>query len=163
MTKALVPLNDPELRETTPKTVGAITLDDVKHYHERTIRPDLATIVVIGDVTAAEARPVIEKWFGAWRANGPKPDITLPPVPRNKVSAVTVPDPSSLQDTVTVAEEIDINRYSPDYYPLHSRKPRAGRRLLRHPPLSRSAPDHGLRLQRRRAARRHAFRDRCIR
>lgn len=118
VTKALVPPNDPDLRETTPKTVGAITLDDVKRYHERTMRPDLTTIVVIGDVTAAEARPVIEKWFGAWHANGPKPETTLPPVPRNKVSAVTVPDPSSLQDTVTVAEEIDINRYSPDYYPL---------------------------------------------
>jgi zinc protease len=118
VTKALVPPNDPELRETTPKTVGAITLDDVRQYHARTMRPDLATIVVIGDVTAAEARPVIEKWFGGWRANGPKPETTLPPVPRNKVSAVTVPDPSSLQDNVTVAEEIEINRYNPDYYPL---------------------------------------------
>jgi zinc protease len=118
VTKALVPVNDPDLREMTPKTVGAITLDDVKRYHQQTVRPDLTTIVVIGDVTAAEARPVIEKWFGAWRANGPKPNTTLPAIPRNKVSAVTVPDPSSLQDTVTVAEELEINRYSPDYYPL---------------------------------------------
>ncbi|HTA45850.1 MAG TPA: pitrilysin family protein [Bryobacteraceae bacterium] len=117
-TKALVPPNDPDLRETTPKTVGTITLDDVKRYHERTMRPDLTTIVVIGDVTPADARSVIEKWFGAWRASGPKPETTLPPIPRNKPSAATVPDPSSLQDNVTVAEEIDINRYSPDYYPL---------------------------------------------
>lgn len=118
VTKALVPANDPDLREATPKTVGTITLDDVKSYHDRTIRPDLTTIVVIGDVTPPEARTVIEKWFGAWRATGPKPDTTLPAVPRNKVSAVTVPDPSAVQDTVTLAQEIDINRYSPDYYPL---------------------------------------------
>lgn len=118
VTKALVPPNDPDLRETTPKTVGAITPDDVKSYHDRTMRPDLTTIVVIGDVTEAEAKPVIEKWFGAWKASGPKPDTTMPAIPRNKVSAVTVPDPTSLQDTVTVAEELEINRYSPDYYPL---------------------------------------------
>jgi zinc protease len=64
VTKALVPMNDSDFRETTPKTVGAITLDDVKRYHERTMRPDLTTIVVIGDVTPAEAKSVIDKWFG---------------------------------------------------------------------------------------------------
>ncbi len=118
VTVGLLPPGDPDLREVTPKTVDSLTLDDVKQYHAKAIRPDLTTIVVIGDVTAAEARPVIEKWFGAWKANGPKPDVTLAPVPPNKVSTVNVPDPSELQDNVTLAEEIPINRYSPDYYPL---------------------------------------------
>jgi zinc protease len=118
VTVGLLPAGDPDLREVTPKSVDALTLEDVKQYHSKAIRPDLTTIVVIGDVTTAEARPVIEKWFGAWKANGSKPDVTLPPVPANKVSTVNVPDPSELQDNVTLAEEVQMNRYSPDYYPL---------------------------------------------
>ena len=115
---ALLPKGDPSLREVTPATVHAVTLNDVKQYHAATMRPDLTTIVVIGDVTPEEARSVIEKWFGAWKAVGPKPETTLKPVPLNKASTMSVPDPEQVQDSVTLAEEIGINRFDPDYYPL---------------------------------------------
>jgi zinc protease len=116
--EALLPAGDPVLRQTTPDTVSAVTLDEVKQYHDSTIRPDLTTIVVIGDVTPDEAKTVIEKWFGDWKATGAKPNTTLPPVPVNKASAVTVPDPERVQDSVALAEQVAINRFSPDYYPL---------------------------------------------
>ena len=115
---ALLPTGDPELRETTPDSVSKLTLDEVKEYHDTSIRPDLTTIVVIGDVTPDDAKAVIEKWFGDWKASGPKPDTTLPPVPVNKASAANVADPEAVQDSVTLAEQLDINRFSPDYYPL---------------------------------------------
>jgi len=118
MDMALLPAGDPVLRETTPKTVSALTLDQVKQYHHITLRPDLTTIVVIGDVSAAEAKAVIEKWFGDWKAEGPKPDTDLPPVPQNKPSAANVPDAQRVQDEVALAEQVDVNRFSPDYYPL---------------------------------------------
>jgi zinc protease len=116
--KALVPPGDPILRETTPATLGNVTLDEVKQYHDDTVRPDLTTIVIIGDVTPEEARTVIEKWFGDWKATGTKPNTTLPPVHENKPSAVNVPDQQSVQDQVTLAEQINLNRFDPEYYPL---------------------------------------------
>jgi zinc protease len=115
---ALVPAGDPTLRETTADSVTKLTLDEVKQYHDTTARPDLTTIVVIGDVTADEAKGVIEKWFGDWKATGPKPETTLQAIPVNQASASTVPDPEAVQDSVTLAQQLNINRFDPDYYPL---------------------------------------------
>jgi zinc protease len=115
---ALLPAGDPLLRETTPQTVSSLKYEDIAGYYRKTFRPDLTTIVIIGDITAEEARAEIEKCFGAWRAAGAKPDVVLPPVPQNKPSAVNVPDASQIQDTVDLAEELEMNRFSPDYYAL---------------------------------------------
>lgn len=115
---ALLPANDPLQRETTPKTVSSLSYADVTSFYSKTFRPDLTTIVVIGDITPEEARAAIEKSFGAWTASGPKPDVVLPPVPANKPSAVNVPDPSRIQDTVNLSEQLEFNRFSPGYYAL---------------------------------------------
>ncbi|HTV60313.1 MAG TPA: pitrilysin family protein [Verrucomicrobiae bacterium] len=115
---ALFPAGDPVLRETTPQSVSSLTLADLNSFYSKTIRPDLTTIVVVGDVTPAEAKAVIEKWFGSWKVSGPAPQVDLPPVPENKPSAATVPDPTQLQDTVTLSETLPMNRFDPDYYPL---------------------------------------------
>jgi zinc protease len=116
--RALVPPADPTLREVTPATVSKLTLEDVKAYYAATMRPDLTTIVVIGDISAADAKTVVDRWFGAWKATGPKPETTLPPVPVNAASAQNVADDQQIQDSVTLSEEIELNRFSPDYYPL---------------------------------------------
>jgi len=115
---ALLPAGDPGLRQVTPATLAKVTLEDVRRFHAATIRPDLTTIVVIGDVSAEEARSVIEKWFGDWRARGPKPDTTMPPVPPNVASTVDVADPQAVQDSVTLAEQLNLNRFDPDFYSL---------------------------------------------
>ncbi len=114
----LLPANDPELRQASPATVNKVTLSDVKSYHASTFRPDLTTIVVVGDVTPEEAKTVIEKWFGDWKASGRRPGTTLPAVPLNKPSAVDVPDQQAVQDSVTLSEQLNLNRFDPAYYPL---------------------------------------------
>ncbi len=90
----------------------------MQKYYAASYRPDLTTITVIGDITAEEARAAIEKWFGGWKVEGAKPDVVLPPVPGSRPSAANVPDPSSVQDQVQLAQELEMNRFSPDYYAL---------------------------------------------
>ncbi|TAM82596.1 MAG: insulinase family protein [Acidobacteria bacterium] len=115
---ALFPKADPTLREATPKTVSSLTLDDVKAYYQHVFRPDMGTIVVIGKVAPDDAKAVIEKYFGGWKAGGPRPPTDLPAVPDNSPASTAVPDKSRVQDSVTLAETLKLTRFSPDYYPL---------------------------------------------
>ena len=115
---ALLPKDDPTLRQPTPQTVANLNMADVHGYYSHAYRPDLTTIVVIGDVTPEEAKAEIEKYFGSWKAEGARPQVDLPPVPPNKPSAVNVPDPSRIQDLVELSQELPMNRFNPDYYPL---------------------------------------------
>ena len=115
---ALLPKDDPALREATSKTISALTLADVKDYYAKVFRPDMTTIAVIGDITPEEARPVFEKWFGGWKDAGAKPEVTLPAVPTNQPAAVNVPDTTQVQDSVELALQIGLNRFHPDYYAL---------------------------------------------
>ena len=115
---ALYPADDPILRQATPQSVQSITLDDVRAFYHKVFRPDMTSIVVIGHVSAEQARATIEKYFGDWSANGAKPDTDLPPAPPNKASAVAVPDLRRVQDYVLLAQNLPLKRSDPDYYPL---------------------------------------------
>lgn len=116
--EGLFPERDPALREATPETVATVSLPDVKAYYAEVFRPDMTTIVVIGRVTANRARAAVEKRFGAWKAAGTKPETDLPAVPPNRPSQSRVPDASSVQDQVTLAQTIGVTRKHPDYYTL---------------------------------------------
>jgi zinc protease len=115
---ALLPNDDPALREATPNSISALTLADVKDYYRNVFRPDMATIAVIGDVTPDEARTVFEKWFGEWKGTSARPEVTLPKVPANPSAAVNVPDATQVQDSVQLSQQLEINRFHPDYYAL---------------------------------------------
>ncbi len=116
--KLLFPPADPTLRQATPATISALSIEDVKNYYRRVFRPDLTTIVVIGEITPAQAREAIEKHFGEWKAAGPQPPTVLPPAPLNKPSFTVVPDTSRVQDKVILAETLGLIRSNPDYYAL---------------------------------------------
>jgi zinc protease len=115
---ALFPPDDPSLREATPDGVRALTLDDVRGYYHKVFRPDLTTIVIVGHVSAEQARSTIEKYFGGWSATGPAPDVDLPAVPPNKPANVAVPDASRVQDNVILAQNLGLTRSDPDFYAL---------------------------------------------
>ena len=116
--EGLYPRGDPQLRKASPDTVASLSLDAVRSYYRRTFRPDLTTLVVIGQVTPERARAVVEDCFGAWRAEGPRPETTLPSVPLNKPVATRIVDEDADQSGVTLAETLGITRTHPDYCAL---------------------------------------------
>nr|WP_304488828.1 insulinase family protein [Asaia prunellae] len=118
VTKALAPANDPSLRETTPQTLSTVSLADVQSFYKSAYRPDLTTIVVIGDITPEKARASVEAAFGSWTANGPKPVVDLPARPQSKRSETVVDDPGRVQDTVYLAQTVASGVKNPDRYAL---------------------------------------------
>jgi zinc protease len=118
MVKSVVPEDDPQLRQATPKSVMGLSPADVQSFYTRAYRPDLTTIVVVGDVTPDEARRTVEQDFGGWTAQGPTPSIDLPAIPPSKATAAHVPDSSNVQDTVALAESVPLPVTNPDRYNL---------------------------------------------
>jgi zinc protease len=106
------------LRDATAESVGALTLADVTSYYRKVFRPDLTSIVVVGNISPEQARATIEKYFGAWTASGARPETDLPAAPVNKASTVAVADVSRAQDIVILAQNLALARSDPDYYPL---------------------------------------------
>ncbi|HTW86276.1 MAG TPA: pitrilysin family protein [Candidatus Sulfotelmatobacter sp.] len=114
LTDALLPPGDPGRRTPTPQTASTVTLDDVRSFYQQSYRPDLTTIVVIGDVTPDAARASVEKYFGDWHATGPTPNVFPPPVRPNKRVTAYVPATGRIQAEVTLGEMLPLTYQDKD-------------------------------------------------
>ena len=52
----------------TVDAVTSLTGAELRTFYKRWVRPDTATLLVVGDTTLAAIQPMIEQRFGAWRA-----------------------------------------------------------------------------------------------
>ena len=117
--KALLPPADPALRHATPEQLQKLTLDQVRQYRAQTFRPDMTTIVIVGNVDPAKAKQIVERAFGAWHASGPRPVVEYGAVPPNPPGQLHVPDASAVQDAVQMVQTIDVTRDDPERYALN--------------------------------------------
>ena len=72
----------------------------------------------MGDVTPDRAKADGEKYFGDWKASGPKPDVIPKPVPLNPPSYTVVENSYASQDQVLLGQMLDLNLHNPDRYAL---------------------------------------------
>jgi zinc protease len=113
LNKALYPAGDPAQRFATPKSVSSLTLDDAKQWYAAAYRPDMTTVVVIGDTTPEAARALFERYFGGWKAAGPKPNVEFPTVPPSAPAQVHVPATGRVQSSVRLVETLGVVRSDP--------------------------------------------------
>ena len=116
--EALLPAGDPALRHATERSVMGLTPAKLKAYYAQTYRPDETTIVIMGDITTAQAKALVEKYFGHWKSQGSKPDLTYPPAPLSQAHDVLVPDPVRSQNRVVMAETLNLDFTNPDHFAL---------------------------------------------
>ena len=48
--------------------IAALKREDMLAWHAEQVRPDRATLMIVGDTTLAEITPLLEKHFGDWKA-----------------------------------------------------------------------------------------------
>ena len=61
--------------------IASITRDELVAFHRRWLRPDNATLLVVGDTSLEAIRPLIEARFGDWKAPAEaRPVKAIPPV-----------------------------------------------------------------------------------
>lgn len=86
----------------TPESAARIGLDDVRTLHAALFRPDAATILLAGDLTADDARAVLEPLLGDWRA-GAAAEFGTPtrqPPRRDGLELVIVDRPEAVQTVI---------------------------------------------------------------
>jgi len=94
------------------RTVGAITLDDVRAFHAAHYRPSNASLVVTGDFDEATLQPQLEGLLAAWL---PGPQLPPPPAPAwpSRPRLVLCDRPGAPQSVVRMVAP-GTDRFSPD-------------------------------------------------
>ncbi|MGL5867228.1 MAG: M16 family metallopeptidase [Dermatophilaceae bacterium] len=86
-------------------SVGRIGRDDIRRWHERSVGPDGATVVLAGDLTGTDALEVLRATLGEWSAAGhqPGPRPVAPRPAPDAARVVVVDRPGSVQTEIAVA------------------------------------------------------------
>ena len=90
----------------TEQSLKAMTQDDLFDFIAAWIRPDNATIFVVGDTTLAEITPYLEKYFGKWSApKSPAGQKNIPDVDNQLRPRIFLVDkPGSPQATIMAGQ-----------------------------------------------------------
>jgi zinc protease len=109
--------------EGVPATVGRHTRADVVRWHATAFGPRATTVLLVGDITPAEARRVAERALGRWTVPGgaapasPAADGAGAGAPGKSARVILVDRPGSVQSGIAVGQTA-IAATSPDYLPM---------------------------------------------
>jgi zinc protease len=88
----------------TPESVAKIGRDDLIKFHETWMKPNVATLVVVGDTTMAELQPKIEKLFANWKPGEvPKKNLAHVDLPAKSV-VYLIDRPGALQSDLIAGQ-----------------------------------------------------------
>jgi len=105
--------------EQATKSLEGITRDDLVAFYAKYYRPDTAIIVIAGDVDSKQAVELVRKYFGDWKAEGPKPVVDIPTVePPKQGSKVVIPMMDKTEVDVYFGYPMGMKRSNPDYYAM---------------------------------------------
>ncbi len=100
--------NHPYGEQMTEETVGKITRDDLVNYYSTYFKPNVAYMIVVGDITFVQAKAEADKYFSTWnKSDVKKTEYQKPTFPvSNRV--VFVPLPGAVQSVIDVTYPVDI-------------------------------------------------------
>ena len=108
--------NHPNGEIPTDESVKKITLERCNKYYKTYFRPNVAYMAIVGDVTMAEIKPIVEKYFAKWqKAEVPSATYTIPAINATKLTKVSfAPRTGSVQSVISVTYPVDLVPGAPD-------------------------------------------------
>ena len=99
------------------KSIGNITTENCSGFYQTFFRPNVGYLAIVGDITLAEARTLIQKHLGSWEKKPVKNYIPESPVsPKSPVVAI-VDRPGAVQSALRVGYPVDLKPGSPEAIP----------------------------------------------
>lgn len=99
--KVIYGMNNPLARRQTEASIKAIDRDDIVTFYEQWIRPNNASIAVVGDVKAKEVKEWLNKYLKNWK-KGELPQVNMPDIATEKAGVYFVPRKGSVQSSIIV-------------------------------------------------------------
>jgi predicted Zn-dependent peptidase len=97
-------------------STAALDRAKVAGFYATYYHPGNAKLLVVGDVTPAEARKLVEARFGAWaKGAAPAAPLAEPPAPAPRTFYL-VDKPGAAQSVILIGH-VGVPRSTPDYYP----------------------------------------------
>lgn len=92
------------------KSLAALGPASLRAAHDKWLRPDLARITVVGDITMAELKPLLEQAFGSWKAPAtPRPAKQLnAAIPAASPRIVVIDRPNSPQSVIVAGRVLPL-------------------------------------------------------
>ena len=100
-------VNHPFGEMVTEETVKNITMDDLKSHYNRFFKPNIAYLVVVGDISAEEVKSLTQKYFGDWERGDVKQDEFPSPKIVSKTKIYIVDRPSSVQSNLAITYPVE--------------------------------------------------------
>ncbi len=101
----------------TEESLGKITLDQIRKHYDTYFKPGISYLVVVGDISKADAMAKAEKYFGKW-TNAPVPEHQYPSPKQPEKSTVNfVHKPGAVQSVINITYPVDLPQNSPDVIP----------------------------------------------
>ncbi len=98
----------------TVEAVETMTVQDMQRFAGRWIRPDNATLVIVGDTSMAEIKPMLEEHFSDWQApEQPAPSKDFPQVTPTDQARIFLIDRPGAEQTTLIAGNIAPPKSSP--------------------------------------------------
>jgi zinc protease len=90
----------------TEAAITSINRQDLLNYQQQWLRPEKATVIVVGDTTLAQVVPVLDKYFGDWKGQGEaKAGVAIPQAKRPASPRVFLIDqPGAVQANIYAGE-----------------------------------------------------------
>ena len=101
----------------TEKSVGSLSVADLRSYYGANFRPNNSTLIVVGDVTPAQIEQKVNQFFGGWPRGVVTPVTYIDPPKAGTTTIYLIDKPGAAQSSFRIAT-VGVPRSTKDYFAL---------------------------------------------